>query len=345
MSEVKKLELIDQSISDISFSKYSNLCILNLSQNNLTFVNPDINNLLQLQYLDLSFNKIIELPDISNLKKLKSLQINRNMLTCLPSFSTLNKLEYLSAYGNKIKKIPDDIIHTNLEYLNVSDNELTELPNLEHFQDLVIYSSFNFIKIDKIAKLKNNAIQTIYHNNESIHDTKCQNDLKLSIIQLIDNVGVRAQDIDIFSAIDSEELFNIEFKDMLVENLNYVYSLYPISKHNVTIEQVLCCVWLIIQEHKDRENIIKIFYDVVSKSICAQSWIMNIVLSLESYVDYIKITLPDINAMAHKIFKIKTKLERASLYSIEKHKEKTIIKFTKMGIPHNIISEWVSCIE
>ena len=86
----------------------STLTRLDLSQNQLVTISG-IGQLTNLQYIDLTLNKIDYLPDdMELLIKLKELRIGKNRL---------------SARG-----IPQELFHSSLQFLDLSENKFTKLP-------------------------------------------------------------------------------------------------------------------------------------------------------------------------------------------------------------------------
>ena len=139
-----------------TFGNLFNLIKLELSGNQLTSLdNVDFEQLIKLEYLDLSSNKlegqipkvVLQLPKLSvlyldnnflneipnnlkNLKNLKSLKLSNNKFKKLPqSLCNLKNLQYLDLSNNNVSIISDSIgIFTRLEYLNLSDNNVEKIP-------------------------------------------------------------------------------------------------------------------------------------------------------------------------------------------------------------------------
>ena len=108
---------------------------LYLNNNNLTKLN--IENLINLRYLALQYNKLIELPDLKKLNKLISLELDFNGLTDIANIvDILTNLETFSISYNRIEKID----FTNPSYRKIphfffNDNPLdkTSKKQLSHF--------------------------------------------------------------------------------------------------------------------------------------------------------------------------------------------------------------------
>ena len=81
--------------------------------------------------LDLSDNQLTSLPpEIAELKNLTNLHIGANQLTSLPpKIAELENLIYLNIGANQLTSLPPEIAELkNLTYLNITRNQLTSLP-------------------------------------------------------------------------------------------------------------------------------------------------------------------------------------------------------------------------
>jgi Leucine-rich repeat (LRR) protein len=93
--------------------------------------------------VNLENNNLTSLPpEIGNLTNLKWLHLNNNNLTSLPpEIGNLSNLKYLYLYINNLTSLPPEIGNlTNLEVLDFADNNLAYLPkeigNLSHLEEL-----------------------------------------------------------------------------------------------------------------------------------------------------------------------------------------------------------------
>ena len=110
---------------------FQSLISLNLYQNKLVHVCPEIGSLSQLRELCLKSNEIESLPDIfAGFIHLERLWIDDNRLNELPlSIASLAHLEELDASNNQLGELPEDIgALGNLNRLILSSNQLRELP-------------------------------------------------------------------------------------------------------------------------------------------------------------------------------------------------------------------------
>ena len=132
------LDLTDNSIEDISpeISNLTNLETLNLTYNGITEIIPEICNLKSLSSLYFGYNGITIIPrEICNLTSLTELLLNDNCITDFPpELCQLAKLSVLCLNNNTITKIPHELSQlTNLTELHLNNNNIEELPS-ELFQ-------------------------------------------------------------------------------------------------------------------------------------------------------------------------------------------------------------------
>jgi len=118
-SGVNKLENFIDSIFSLR-----NLKKCDLRFNHLTKISETLNN--SIEYLDLSYNKILKLPDLRNFKVLKILKLKSNRLRELPkSIGSLSSLEYLNVRNNVLKHLPESIYSlSSLKTLDLHGNKL-----------------------------------------------------------------------------------------------------------------------------------------------------------------------------------------------------------------------------
>lgn len=106
--------------------------VLNLSKSKLAEFPKKIDNLSSiLRTLDISDNSISSIPpDIDSFKLLKSITCNNNKLTNLPEeLGNLTKLETISFCGNKLEQLPFKLSQLiNLKYVYLSGNHLKDFP-------------------------------------------------------------------------------------------------------------------------------------------------------------------------------------------------------------------------
>jgi Leucine-rich repeat (LRR) protein len=95
--------------------------------NHLTTFPDIINN--SIEYLDLSYNKLVKLPNIQNFNVLKSLNLKSNRLRILPdSFQSQLTLKYLNLRNNMLIRLPKSIgLLSSLKVLDLHGNKLNSI--------------------------------------------------------------------------------------------------------------------------------------------------------------------------------------------------------------------------
>ena len=130
----RRLDLSDNQLMSVppEITKLTNLISLDLSGNQLTSVPPEITKLTKLRFLNLGFNQLkIVPPEITRLSTLTSLTLGFNQLKIVPpEITRLTNLTSLNLTSNQLKIVPPEITGlTNLISLNLSDNELRNMPS------------------------------------------------------------------------------------------------------------------------------------------------------------------------------------------------------------------------
>ena len=110
---------------------------LNLSNNRLEIISPEIANLQSLRELDLRYNQLTTLPDeFVQISSLDSLTLCENSFREFPSAILNNRfLSYLDLSSNQLTTLPREINRlSNLFNLDLGSNQLTTLP--DEFEEL-----------------------------------------------------------------------------------------------------------------------------------------------------------------------------------------------------------------
>ena len=194
------------TINDIPKELINKVVYLNCSDNNLTII-PEYPNLKILYCFN---NQLTSLPEYSNLKKLncsnnelinlpeypnlQELYCSNNKLTSLPEYPNLQSLDCQNNILTTLQEYP------NLQYLYCSNNELTSLPKIYTWNNLNYIGYFNN-PIENIhprtmrvlENLENrrrgdNENNTIYNDNQNVHNHTIQLSIKQSIDALLDQV-------------------------------------------------------------------------------------------------------------------------------------------------------------
>jgi internalin A len=168
------LELSQQYIAELppEIGMLSSLQELNLGENQLTALPHEIGNLVSLQRLCLQGNQLTELPsEIGNLTNLKDLDLERNNFAEFPLVvSTLQLLEKLGLGHNEyLSSIPPEICKLDrLEYITLDHNSLVDLPS----------------EIGQLSKLKH---LDLHHNRLALLPPEIGKLASLQELHLLDN--------------------------------------------------------------------------------------------------------------------------------------------------------------
>ena len=131
--------------------KFTNLQILELCNNEI----KGIDKLINLQELDLSYNKITEIKGLENLVNLQVLYLNCNYkITEIKAIDKLINLQILDLSYNKITEIKGLENLVNLQILDLNSTKITEIKaidNLVNLQELYLYGN----KITEIKAINN----------------------------------------------------------------------------------------------------------------------------------------------------------------------------------------------
>ncbi|XP_072321638.1 leucine-rich repeat-containing protein 28 [Eucyclogobius newberryi] len=119
------------TLPDDLAQKLPNLIELYLHSNNIVIIPEAIGDLARLQSLDLSNNALQMLcPEIGRLRSLRHLRLSNNQLKCLPSdIGDLQELEILDVSMNQLTSLPDRLHHClSLQNLTADHNRLRHVP-------------------------------------------------------------------------------------------------------------------------------------------------------------------------------------------------------------------------
>ncbi|MDD2371471.1 MAG: leucine-rich repeat domain-containing protein [Firmicutes bacterium] len=168
------LDLSENEIKEIpkDMSKLQSLRILIINDNQISELGSGIMSLTKLEVLAANGNKINDLPsDIGNFDKLEQLQLQGNLITSLPKeISGLKALELFILEGNLIKELPKGIGElNNLTILDMRGNRLESIPweigdlSKVYFLD---FSSNKIHKMDIHLFNKLDGIKAVYFFNQ-----------------------------------------------------------------------------------------------------------------------------------------------------------------------------------
>ncbi|XP_072044938.1 toll-like receptor 2 [Amphiura filiformis] len=135
-----KLSSIDQFLLESR-----NLRYLDLSNNNIDNINEnDFSSLVNIEYMNLSHNRIYSLPDFSSLVNITRMDLSFNRIESLPEtqFQHLSGLAYLNLAGNRLANLNVLKDLSSLQTLIVYDNAMATLP------DFLMKAPYNLMYVD-----------------------------------------------------------------------------------------------------------------------------------------------------------------------------------------------------
>ncbi|XP_024616190.1 leucine-rich repeat-containing protein 69 isoform X1 [Neophocaena asiaeorientalis asiaeorientalis] len=140
LTSLKKLHLFGNKIHRFASGVcdgLQNLILLNLNNNQLTWIPQEISRLKSLTYLSINHNQLASIPrELCFLENLSELQLNYNQLICIPKeINFLKKLQKLLLVRNNIESLPEGLCDLlNLRILDIAGNVIQIFP--PGFQDL-----------------------------------------------------------------------------------------------------------------------------------------------------------------------------------------------------------------
>ncbi|XP_022700522.1 leucine-rich repeat-containing protein 40-like isoform X2 [Varroa jacobsoni] len=200
--DLKVLQLQHNSIVSVSDN-------IDLSNNKIESLPPDMDSLIQLRCLDVSNNMLTELPEgLGRCSHLEQLIIRQNKLTSLPQFVRENHLKELCASfnaieeftpehcetfvvlkildlrGNKLQSVPEAITNIQgLERLDLSNNDLRSLPYsigaLNHMNSLLVEG--NPLRSIRQDILRRGTVHLMKYLRDRLQETPMQDKLRASL--------------------------------------------------------------------------------------------------------------------------------------------------------------------
>jgi internalin A len=170
------LDLSNQGLDRLppEIGQLTQLQSLHLGQNRLSGLPPEITRLTQLQSLDLSLNRLSGLPpEITRLTQLQSLYLGGNRLSGLPpEITRLTQLQSLDLSLNRLSGLPPEITRlTQLQSLYLGGNRLSGLPpeigRLIQLQTLYLHGNQLSALPQSLLQLPN-LIELYLHNNPQL---------------------------------------------------------------------------------------------------------------------------------------------------------------------------------
>lgn len=159
-----------QSISEVEVLPVDTFKDLDLYDNRIKHISRNVNKLINMDSLDLSFNKIRHIKNINKLVNLKNLYFVQNKIMVIENLSTLKNLKNLELGGNRIHEIGPESLKglNNLEEIWLGKNSISRLMNLHWLKNLKILSiqANRLKKLEGLEELEN--LEELYVSNNFI---------------------------------------------------------------------------------------------------------------------------------------------------------------------------------
>lgn len=188
-----------ESMSEVDVLPIETMEDIDLYDNRIKHISSNINKLVNLKSLDLSFNKIKHIKNLDKLVNLENLYFVQNNISVIENLGTLKTLKNLELGGNKVREISETSLKglDNLEELWLGKNLIPRLQNLHYVKNLRILSiqSNGLKKIEGLDELEN--LEELYLSHNFIskiegleHNTKLTTlDITSNKISKVENVG------------------------------------------------------------------------------------------------------------------------------------------------------------
>jgi len=355
-SSLTELYCSNNQLTSLPESIGPSLIVLHCSNNQLTTLPESIGLCINLLGIFCSNNQLTSLPESIGLCiNLTYLYCWDNNLTSLPeSIGNLTNLTDLYCPNNSLTVLPESIGNlTNLTDLWCHNNNLTTLPaELGNCRRLRICNYSNnpieFIPIN-VQRLLNHTKnhQNIYDDNQNVHNHKIQQSIVKSVYNLLNDPLSLVRQLFVknntLNTIINSSLSN-KTKSALIE-----YS-EDVSVHtvlNISFKELLDYVWQRIENHRDKENILRILEEEMSDAECKcfTGRMSRLVNCLNGFYDDIKIEIGEKEQIGNIIILIKDKLIAEGQYTVTVHKEQVKAALKEREYSDDQINMWIEYIE
>ena len=236
-----------ESISEVDVLPIDTIKEVDFYDNRIKHISSNVNKLVNLENLDLSFNNIKRIKNIDNLVNLENLYFVQNKIEKIENLSTLTNLKNLELGGNAIREISEDSLQGlgKLEEIWLGKNSIPRLVNLNHLKSLKILSiqGNKLKKIEGLEELEN--LEELYVSNNFISkienlekNTKLNTlDITSNKVENIENIKHLTQLTDLWASFNkinqTFESIGEELKDL--PNFETIYlEGNPIQRNNET---------------------------------------------------------------------------------------------------------------
>lgn len=187
-----------ESISEVEVLPVETFQSLDLYDNRIKHISSNVNKLVNLENLDLSFNKIKHIKNVDQLVKLKNLYFVQNKISVIENLSTLKNLKNLELGGNRIQEIGANCFEglESLEELWLGKNSIPCLVNLSPLKSLKILSiqANRLRKIEGLEDLEN--LEELYISHNFISEIQgLEKNTKLTTLDITSNKVTKIENV------------------------------------------------------------------------------------------------------------------------------------------------------
>jgi len=295
------------------------------------------------------WNKLRRLPKHLP-PNLRELICHNNNLTHLPNIlpPTLRKL---ICHHNNLIHLPDNL-PINLRILRINNNRLMSLPiSLTRLRRVrtFIYDDHNDIILYIPPQVRHwiNRIRGTEHIAVYVGQSVHNHSIQESVRESIERLTSQPFDIDeeqIINDILSDNILSEQCKRELIEycNNDEIHSVLEL-----TFKELLCYVWMTIQQHTDKDEIKNILNIEMrdAKCMCFTGRISRLINCLNGFTDLVRIEISDSEQIGNIIIVTQRRLTAKDNYSVEEHQKIVKKELLERGFSNDIIEEWIQHIE
>jgi Leucine-rich repeat (LRR) protein len=303
-----------------------------------------LENLINLTSLTLDYNKIKEIKGLDNLVNLINLELINNEITEIEGFNNLISMKNLQLDFNKITKIKGLNNLNRLNMLSLCENPIEEIPlSIMNSRELCrLYVECEISPIIQRFLYRNRIKEgkTIYDDAQNVHDGNIVKSIKDSIYTLMSNNDYRMKDIEcVLKDVISDNILDQTTKEQIID---YCQDKTLHSVLNLTFDEVFCCVWNVISEHKESSEIKKILNIEMKDSLCKcfTGRLSRLVNCLNGFDSRVSIKISDKEQILNVIIKIRNKYN-----DVDKQKDEIYKELIELGYDKETINEYLIYLE